>query len=124
MSTLKKRIEARKQEALNRYIKEKAQAIVSALGEKTGDGSRYKAVLVEKEFRIEYNYVYDESRKTTTSITLSGQEVFRCDGFEILGFVPGAWEKKIESLHKDAVRTVRRRERRNERIHEARRWGL
>ncbi len=135
MSTLEQQIEERRRAARDKRIKDKARDVAHVLGEKTGDDWKYKNVFAQDRLRIEYDYEYnDDGTNPTTVITFCGKEVFRADEFQVLCYIPGAWEERLEALHGDTNRTRKQDEKRHEarqaaaekaaEAAERKKWGL
>ncbi len=93
---LKRLIEERIEDAINKGIDMKADSIAQFLGYGFTTSEYFDAKLSnrfeEKQFKI-------ESGESWRNIVYDGNLVYESSDIEILSYVPGEWEKELEKLY-------------------------
>ena len=109
---LEKRIEERKQQARDRNIIGKAQAVAEKLGtfvqlendDAREEGHRYENESL-KVTRLEINafptHGFSGRNFVSTSVKYGGEERFYAENEEIKMYIPGNWERELNKLYKD-----------------------
>ncbi len=108
MDTLKDRIEARKQEAKDKKIGDKAQLVANVLGsqntKRVHGGTEYTGEFSNDSFRINWEFVsLMDGCGGGTEIRYKGSLVFHEGGGDIHSYIPGAWEGPFEALYLQAL---------------------
>lgn len=138
MNELRKQIDARKQEAKDKKIGEKAEFIAKNLGTYSGDSRRFGAIptWLYKNDGLTVTMAFPDprdERHIDTAVGYGGW-VFSEERGKVRAYVPGPWEKIFEGIYsqaRDAVsklheasQTDRDRQEATELAKEARRFGL
>lgn len=108
MTPLKEQIAARIQEARNKNISSKASTIARYLGTFQGDDDGGTSIYNVDPFKIEagFGVVHGSDGDmgwSSITIQLNGSYVYEERGLTISSYIPGEWEKLLDSLHIEAT---------------------